>query len=220
MIARTTTDNIQLSLPEYLSILNTNPGYIQNTESDAKIVGIDSADVWVTFIHEGAGYRNVLGFYTYKSISKPTKISDIESSMTIIFPNSSYTGSGGGLTSGDKVKIGRFAPGTTIGWFVLSNGFTGSTTSVSDGVARLFSDPQLNPETDSLLGCSFNNGFGIQLSVAPGTIASVSGTRTLLTNLNANGTESRQSKAVIMILDSAKALKHSSDGSYVNTETG
>ncbi len=357
VISSATLSNISLSLPEGASVPVKNPSYIQNTESNIQIIGEDSADVFVTFIHEGAGYQNVLGFYTYKTGNKPTKIADISSTMTIIFPNCSYSGSGGGLTSGDKVLIGRFGPGTTIGWFCLSNGFTGSTTSVSDGVARLFSDPQLNPESDSLLrrhnilmvdpttkntilgfedmrrdngadndfndilfqvtsnpvkaiyqgnmaelkeakdsdgdgvgdandaypndatkayvtyapskgvkgslvfedlwpgkgdydfndmvvdynytiisnaankvveidaayqiraiGASYNNGFGIQLNVAPGVISSVTGSKTTSIALSANGTESGQSKAVIVAFDAAKNLMTSSGGAYINTE--
>ena len=357
-IDATTLNNINLSLPESVSLLNTNPSYIQNTESNCQIVGSDSADVWVTFIHEGAGYRNVLGFYTYKTGTTPATISAISSSMTIIFPNCSYSGSGGGLTSGDKVYIGRFGPGITIGWFIVSNGFTGSTTGVGDGVATLFSDPQLNPESNESLrrhnvllvdptsgktilgfedmrrdngadndfndilfsvvsnpvkainqtnmpalkeakdtdkdgvldandaypddpakayntyypakgvngtlafedlwpakgdydfndlvvdynyniitnaqnkavemdcnftlraiGGSYNNGFGIQLGVAPGTVASVTGTKTSTLSLKANGTENGQSKAVIMVMEAAKTMMPTSGGAtYVNTE--
>jgi LruC domain-containing protein len=358
VIASATLSNISLSLPEGVNLANSaNKSYIQNTDSDVKIVGSDSADVYITFVHEGAGYKNVLGFYTYKTGTTITSISQISSSMTIIFPNCSYSGSGGSLTSGDKVYIGRFGPSTTIGFFCLSNGFTGSTTGVGDGVARLFSDSQLNPETDTTLrrhnilmvdpttgktilgfedmrrdqgadndfndilfevtsnpvtaiyqgnmaklqeakdsdgdgvidandafpndptkayisyspskgvngsvafedlwpgkgdydfndlvvdynyaiitnasnkvveidanyqlravGASYNSGFGIQMNVSPNVISSVTGTKTSTITLNGNGTESGQSKAVVVVFDAAKSLMTANGGAYVNTE--
>jgi hypothetical protein len=39
------------------------------------------ADVWVTFVSEGAGYRNVLGFYTYTGTAPTTRPAD--SNVTI-----------------------------------------------------------------------------------------------------------------------------------------
>lgn len=60
-----------------------------------------------------------------------------------------FNGSGGGLSSGDKVKLGRFEPGTGIGWFIVANGWNGS--SVGDGKNIFYSNPDFNPETDPSL---------------------------------------------------------------------
>lgn len=68
------------------------------------------------------------------------------------------------------------------------------------------------------IGASYNNGFGIQLNVAPGVISSVTGTKTSSITLNGNGTESGQSKAVVIAFDEAKNLMSTSGGAYVNTE--
>ncbi|MEI7811688.1 MAG: choice-of-anchor A family protein [Ignavibacteria bacterium] len=133
---------IYTTLPEYIAV---NPAYIA-TSTEPDIVLLKESDVYVTFISEGAGYRSALGFYTYTVGNTPVKASDIGNTMTIIFPNVSAVGSGGGLNPGDKVKIGRFPANTIIGWFVLTNGWNG--TSITDGIARLFSDTQFNPETD------------------------------------------------------------------------
>ena len=134
------------SLPEYQSVVKTHPEYI--TPTDKSTILTEKADVWVTFIHEGAGYLNVLGFYTYPVGKPPTSITDIDS-ITIVFPNVSYSGSGGGLLSGDKVHIGQFGANTAIGWVAFANGFSGG--KISTGNWMFFSNQSLNPESNILL---------------------------------------------------------------------
>ncbi len=147
VISQSLLNNINTSLPERSALPNHHPQYLAGVETNAILQ--DSAEVFVTFIHEGAGYKNVLGFYTYDRNSPPATIADIEQSMTIIFPNASYNGSGGGLSSGDKVKIGNFSANTVIGWFILSDGYDGL--NVTNGKFRFFSNTNLNPETNTSL---------------------------------------------------------------------
>ena len=106
---------------------------------------IEFADVWVTFVHEGAGYRNVLGFYSYPTDNPTTSPNDIDS-ITIVFPNASFHGSGGGLYAGDKVKLGTFPPNTTIGFALMANGWKNG--EVTDGKWIVYSNKDLNPESD------------------------------------------------------------------------
>jgi LruC domain-containing protein len=135
-------DSINASLPEYIHLPVSHPQYLK-TGNEANIILSELADVWITFVGEGAGYTNSIGYYTYNSATPPLSIKDI-SKFTIIFPNASLGGSGGSMTSGDKVKLGRFPSGTGIGWFIVANGWNGT------GVVNpptYFSDPELNPET-------------------------------------------------------------------------
>ena len=101
--------------------------------------------MWVTFVHEGAGWRNALGFYTYDAATPPASVDEI-AEPTLIFPNVSFANSGGGLYAGDKVRLGQFPAGTAIGWFLVSNGWTGS--DVSGGPYTVYSNPAFNPEAD------------------------------------------------------------------------
>ncbi|MFH0733754.1 MAG: choice-of-anchor A family protein [bacterium] len=136
---------ITASLPESQNILSHHPEYISsNVQSNVLLT--EACDVWVTFITEGAGYLNTLGFYTYQNGNPPTSINDIQNSMTIIFPNSSLGGSGGGLNPGNKIKIGTFSANTVIGWFIVANGFRNG--NIGSGNWLLFSDENLNPEND------------------------------------------------------------------------
>ncbi|MGB0432128.1 MAG: LruC domain-containing protein, partial [Bacteroidia bacterium] len=140
-------DDINSSLPEYKPVPQYNPDYIAtNAETNTKVV--KKADVWVTFVHEGAGYKNVLGYYTYNTNNPPSSVNDI-SKLNIVFPNVSYKGSGGGLVSGDKVYLGQFDPGTSIGWFVVANGYNATSKTVGAGNWIVFSDPNLNPEPNA-----------------------------------------------------------------------
>lgn len=144
VVSSETMTLISNSLPENYPVPTYNPQYISSGyETD---IFIDSlADVWVTFVSEGAGYRNVLGFYTYDINNPPTTV-PTASQITIVFPNVSAQGSGGSLVAGNKVKIGTFPAGTGIGWVLLANAWNGSM--VTNGLWRLFSNPNFNPEAD------------------------------------------------------------------------
>jgi len=105
------------------------------------------ADVWLTFLHEGAGYKNSLGFYTY-DINEGAPASADELAHTIIFPNASLYYGGGGLQSGDQIYLGQFPAGTVIGWFLVANGWNGS--GVNENRQRYYSNSEYNPEADDL----------------------------------------------------------------------
>ena len=141
LITTSMLDYINNSLPERQPVATHHPAYLQqNLNTDIDITQL--AEVWLTFVHEGAGYRNSLGFYKYSTNNPPASSSAIDT-VYMAFPNASYYNSGGGLRSGDKVKIGTFQPGTSIGFVCISNGWTGS--EVGDGYSRLFSDKNINP---------------------------------------------------------------------------
>ncbi|MFY0673444.1 MAG: LruC domain-containing protein [Bacteroidia bacterium] len=146
IIPQSFLNDVNSSLPERRPVPTYSPEYL-STGVETNTIITKTADVWVTFVHEGAGYKNVLGYYTYHKDSVPSSTSDIDD-LNIIFPNTSYNGSGGGLVSGDKVHIGRFNPGTVIGWFLISNGYNSSTNSVTTGRQIVFSNKNLNPESD------------------------------------------------------------------------
>jgi len=142
-----TLEMINNSLPESYPVPDYNPQYITaGYDTDVKLN--DDADVWITFISEGAGYRNVLGFYTY-DLENPITSAPAKEDITIIFPNASALGSGGGLLVGDKVKIGSFKAGTGIGWVLLANAWSSNTQTVGNGHWQLYSNPDFNPEANA-----------------------------------------------------------------------
>jgi LruC domain-containing protein len=139
---------VNASLPEGRPVPTYNPEYI-STSTQNNIVLKDSAEVWVTFVHEGAGYRNAVGYYSYPTNNPPLTAAAILQKK-IIFPNNSFAGSGGGLKTGDKVSLGRFSAGTTISWFLVPDGWVPSQKAVSDTYHPIrYSDRNLNTFTSS-----------------------------------------------------------------------
>ncbi len=133
------------SLPESVPVPQNHPEYLQdNTPTTLRIT--KRTDVSVTFVSEGASYQNTLAYYTYPTNNKPSN-ADAIAKATYIFPNASAGGSGGALQSGNKVKLGTFEAGTSIGFIVLRNSWTLS--DVNTSVARYYSENAFNPETES-----------------------------------------------------------------------
>jgi len=137
-------NDVNASLPENIRLPVSHPDYL-SVGNEADIILKEEADIWVTFVHEGAGYLNSMGYYLYDQANPPKSASDI-TKYNVILPNASYSGSGGGMTSGDKVYLGRFPAGKGIGWFLVPNGWNGSKVS---GSKVYYSEPGFNPESNS-----------------------------------------------------------------------
>ncbi|MEP4433107.1 MAG: DUF4114 domain-containing protein [Hyphomicrobiales bacterium] len=91
---------------------NGRPAYVDM----ANFTISESTTATVTFMDEGAGYRNALGVY---EIGPDGAISDVQ----ILFPNASKTGSGGNLTPGESNVQFEVSQGAQLGFFVVSNGY-------------------------------------------------------------------------------------------------
>ncbi len=137
-------DDVNASLPEYLPVPKHNPEYL-NPGIERNLILKEQCDVWITFVHEGAGYKNSLFYFVYNKNNKPTSITQIDSFITI-FPNASYSGSGGGMNSGNKVYIGRFGADTAIGFALAANAWNGTTPTAGAGIYTSISS--MNPETN------------------------------------------------------------------------
>jgi LruC domain-containing protein len=138
-------NDINSTLPEYFSAPVNRPDYFIST-NQRNVTLTQACNVWVTFVHEGAGYKNVLGYYKYNANNPPANINAVDT-VRIIFPNVSFTNSGGGLNSGNRVYLGQFAPGTTLAWMLIADGYRNGV--VTNGNWRFFSDNQLNPEANT-----------------------------------------------------------------------
>ncbi len=138
-------ESVNNSLPEYRPVPNFNPEYLDN-QHERNIRITELSDVYVTFITEGAGYRNSLFYYVYDKNSPPQSANDVDS-LIAIFPNASLGGSGGDMSPGMKVKIGRFPANKTIGFALIADGWRGGPR-VTAGNWLVFSDKNLNPESN------------------------------------------------------------------------
>lgn len=139
--------DINNALPEYKPVPTYHPQYLTQA-NQTNLVFQQAANVWITFVHEGAGYRNTLCYYKYDPAHPPLTPADIDTIFTV-FPNTSYINSGGGLVSGNKVKLGTFQPGMAIGWALIADGYNGSR--VATGLGTYYSDAACNPEVNASL---------------------------------------------------------------------
>ncbi|MCH2045327.1 MAG: LruC domain-containing protein, partial [Saprospiraceae bacterium] len=146
VIDATLISDINASLPGGAPVPTHNPDYL-NTGNNTTIELSQDAEVWVTFIHEGAGYANALAYYTYDVDTPPASSHDVDT-LNIVFPNMSLIGSGGHMMAGDKVYLGEFSAGTGVGWALIANGWKYNQQIVGPGYNIFYSEKTLNPEID------------------------------------------------------------------------
>lgn len=104
-------NEIQSLLPE--SQVN---GAFVNTGIDPNLRLLEDAEISITFIDEGAGYKNSFGYFLFDD--------DLNIlSETTIFANASELYGGGTLLPGDTVDLGLFEAGTNIGFWLQGNGY-------------------------------------------------------------------------------------------------
>ena len=107
----------------------------------SSILITEDADISITFLSEGAGYKNVLGYYYYNADNPPTSAEEI--SKLIVFPNASAEGSGGGLIEGNTVNlVGNFQANTVLGFFLNADGWSNGT--ITEGNWAHYTDYEFN----------------------------------------------------------------------------
>ncbi|MCF7945124.1 MAG: DUF4114 domain-containing protein, partial [Spirochaetia bacterium] len=148
-------ENINASLPEYQSVPEAHPEFLEDEDNVTNLSLTAEANVAVTFIHEGAAYTNALAFLAYPELEAPINApgmrddldGDDVNDMSIIFPNASFAYSGGMLETGDTVELGSFPAGTVLYWALISNSWSNSR-GENDEKVIYFSNPEWNPESD------------------------------------------------------------------------
>jgi hypothetical protein len=131
------------TLPEKGDLRTTSPQLL-TTQAIADVKITQQSDVYITFVKQGTKYRNTFAFYTYPSNKQPASTADI-SKITYVFPSA---GAGTTLVKGDKVKIGSFSAGTSIGFVLLKDAWNATTHTVNSKAVHFCSNDVLNPEVD------------------------------------------------------------------------
>jgi hypothetical protein len=145
-------------LPEGYKLHHTHPEWLRDNSIDFQ----EETDVTITFVSEGAGYRNAVGYFIYPSANPPKTIGHIKRCY-FFFPNTSQVGSGGALNPGDKIRLpftfnysmvdGRevvtpnsytFHKNHSIGFILYPNGWKGD--GVNEYITPYTSIPTHNPE--------------------------------------------------------------------------
>jgi hypothetical protein len=128
--------NLSLSHPE----LFNNPAIGDITISKP-------SDVYITFVSGVSANSNSIAYYTYPTSKPPTSSKDIDS-ITYIFPNA---GRLSGLVPGDKVKLGTFEVGTSLGFVLMQNAWDTTKRTLNNNAVHFCSNDALNPEVDPKL---------------------------------------------------------------------
>ena len=134
---------IETTLGEKVDLRTTHPELLSNP-AIADLAITQPSDVFITFVSQVTTSANALGFYTYPTGNSPKNAKDIKQ-ITHFFPNA---GTGSKLKAGDKVKIGRFQAGTSIGFVLMKNAWNTTTKTIDNKVVHFCSNDALNPEVD------------------------------------------------------------------------
>jgi hypothetical protein len=148
---------LHTSLPEHVNLGTAHPELLATTAiGDINITQTSSLDV--TFVSEGTQYTNAIAFYTYSTNSPPASAADIKT-ITYVFANAGYKTP---LTAGDKVNIGTFNAGTSVGFVLMKNAWDLTKHTLNNDAVHFCSNDVLNPEVDPKL-----KKHAVLLSYAP-----------------------------------------------------
>lgn len=125
VVTTTFLNNINTFLPSRVDLTTRYPNMLDDNFYRRNIITTNLCDVYITFVKEGAGNRNTLFYYAYNVNNPPSSVNNIDS-LIVIYPNTSFTGSGGDLATGNKVKIGRFGADTVIAFGIIADGYNNS----------------------------------------------------------------------------------------------
>lgn len=134
------------TLPETKDLRTSNPNLL-SASGNADLKVTSKSNVAIVFVSQGTGFANTIAFYSYPTANPPATAKDIKQ-ITYIFPNA---GMGTKLTMGDKVNIGTFEAGTSIGFVLLKNAWNPATKTINKDAVHFCSNDVLNPEADASL---------------------------------------------------------------------
>jgi len=145
-----------------------NPALLSSSiprDIDLRLNPGQTAQVSITYMFGTSFYKNTLGYYWYPTNNPPTSKSQIVN-KGYIFPSTSRTtvANYSGLVAGQTVKLvgpnadGSFPPNTSIGFFLISNGFNPNANTANPGTitttkVTYFSNKNFNSEgTGNMIG--------------------------------------------------------------------
>ena len=128
VVPSTLYTQVNATLPERKDIRSNAVFPSTDEQSNLIMKSGQTSKVWATFVTEGAGFHNSVGYFIYDPLNPPAKPSDVSGSEIIFFPDASQDSplpraSGG---SGPTVYLGEIPAGKAMGFFVVANGWVGT----------------------------------------------------------------------------------------------
>lgn len=144
--------NVYSMLPEGSTVNSAfiAPERYSSIDIDDELNGAEYATAKITFLNEGAGYRNSLGYFVFDTNNPPATKDDINAHV-IVFPNTSVA-SVGEMQEGDTIDLSvQLTAGQTLAFFIISNGWgwEGSYNNIpwlGGWGTPFYSYPSINPE--------------------------------------------------------------------------
>jgi hypothetical protein len=132
---------VKNTLPNGVNLNTTRPDLLSSTAiPDIKIT--NTTTLYMTFVSGVTNFSDAIGIYTYPTNNPPASAADIKK-VSIVFANA---GNGTPLKPGDKVNIGTFEAGTSVGFVLLQNGWNNLGKSINYDAVHFCSNDVLNPE--------------------------------------------------------------------------
>jgi hypothetical protein len=132
-------DYIMNVIPEGVSLPANRPELLSE-DLQYNTLLTDSAEVFLTFVLQSAGWINSLGFYTFDVQNPPETVDEIDS-LIIIFPKIRQ---GNSVFAGDKISLGRFGPQTGLGYFLIAEGWDEVNGTICTDNYIVFTDKRFN----------------------------------------------------------------------------
>jgi LruC domain-containing protein len=154
------SSKISFSLPEGRDIRLNSQGLIPDSDNKTNLQLSAAADVWVTFLSEGAGYRNSVGYFTYDLANPPTSRDQVQEKIVFVNASMSTPLDQASTTRQNTAYLGSFPAGTGVGFFIVADGYSSTgrtlngsrTGGVKDTVSSkniFYTLRALNPEATS-----------------------------------------------------------------------
>jgi len=134
---------IDTTLPDGKNLTLSHPELFVKTANNDLVI-TQHSNVFVTFIFGATSGTNALAFYTYPTNNPPQSSKDVYK-ITYIFPSA---GKKTGLKPGDKMNLGTFDAGTSIGFVLMISAWDQTSKKLNNNALHYCSDDILNPEVD------------------------------------------------------------------------
>lgn len=134
----------QENLREKVDIRTFNAQVYNNSSTTTDLKVTTQSNVYLTFLSQVTESTNAIAFYTYPSSTPPVSPKEIKT-IKYVLPSA---GVGSKLKAGDKINIGSFPAGTSIGLVLMKNAWQPANGTLNNNAIHFCYNDALNPEVD------------------------------------------------------------------------
>ena len=115
---------VRYTLPEGRDIRLNPQGLVPDSDDKTNVRFKEDAEVWVTFVTEGAGYRNSVGYFTYDPANPPTSPAQVKEKIIFVNVSEPSPLDAAGSQHQNTVRLGSFKAGQALGFMIVSDGYS------------------------------------------------------------------------------------------------